>query len=143
MLYLVFVVALFAGAGIAVQMPITAVSAQRVGLSESVLVVNVIGLATITLILLFKGGVPASAWRLIPWYAYLAGPIGIGVMMAIAFVIPRIGIASAMTLSIAAQLLVGAILDNIGFLGLAARPLEWPRLIGVGIISFGVWLVVR
>jgi bacterial/archaeal transporter family-2 protein len=143
MLYLVFVVALCAGVGIAVQMPITAIAAQRIGLSESLLVVNIMGLATVVLILFLKGGGSISAWRTLPWYVYLAGPIGIGVMAAIAFAIPRIGISSALTLSIAAQLIVGAILDQIGFLGLATRTFEWPRLIGAGIITFGVWLVIR
>lgn len=143
MSYLVFVVALCAGAGIAFQMPITAIAAQRIGLSESVLMVNIMGLATVVLILFLKGGNTISAWRTLPWYVYLAGPIGIGVMAAIAFAIPRIGISSALTLSIAAQLIVGAILDRAGFLGLAAQPFEWSRLAGAGIITFGVWLVVR
>ena len=143
MFYLVFVVVLLAGAGIAVQMPMTAIAAQRIGLSESVLVVNVIGLATIAVVLFFKGGSNLAAWRSLPWYAYLAGPIGIGVMAAIAFAIPRIGVSSALTLSIAAQLFVSAILDHIGFLGLPVRPLEWPRVIGAVIVTFGVYIVVR
>lgn len=52
-------------------------------------------------------------------------------------------VSSTLALSIAAQLLVGAILDRTGFLDLAARPFEWPRVIGAIAITLGAWLVVR
>lgn len=121
----------------------TAVISQRIGLPQSLFFVTLAGLATLALVLLLGGGGRLGSWRTIPWIVCLAGPIGIGAMGAIAFAIPRIGVSSALALSIAAQLLVGAILDRIGFLDLAARPFEWPRVIGAIAITIDAWLVVR
>jgi len=143
MLNPVFLLALLAGAGIAVQLPMTAVISQRIGLAQALFLVTLTGLVTLALVLILGGGHRLTGWRSLPWIVVLAGPIGIGAMGAIAFAIPRIGVSSALALSIAAQLLVGAILDRTGFLGLAQQPFEWPRAIGAIAITLGTWLVVR
>ena len=134
---------LCAGAGIAVQMPIAALAARRVGLLESVLAVNLVGLISLAIVLVCRGAPLLNAWRQLPWYAFLVGPLGIGIMAAIAFAIPRIGISSALVLSIAAQLTVGALLDHIGFLGLEVRTVDVPRAMGVVLVALGAWLVAR
>lgn len=143
MVNLVYLLALLAGAGIAVQLPMTAVIGQRIGLTQALFFVTLTGLVTLALVLVLGEGYRLAAWRSLPWSVYLAGPIGVGAMGAVAFAIPRIGVSSALGLSIAAQLLIGAILDRTGFFSLAPRPLEWPRLIGAIAITLGAWLVVR
>jgi len=42
-----------------------------------------------------------------------------------------------------AQLLLGAFLDHIGWLGAAPRPLDATRLLGMAVLLAGTWLVVR
>ncbi|MFC2106378.1 DMT family transporter [Candidatus Bipolaricaulota bacterium] len=140
--WIVFVV-LCAGTGIAIQMPITALAAEKLGLLWSVLLVNVSGLIVITLILIARGTPLAPAWRTLPWTVLLAGPLGMGVMAALAFAIPRIGITATLVLSIAAQLLVGVMLDRIGFFGMELRALDVSRIAGIAIVAVGTWLVVR
>lgn len=140
--WIVFAV-LCAGTGIAIQMPITALAAEKLGLLWSVLLVNVSGLIVITLILIARGTPPAPAWRTLPWTVLLAGPLGMGVMAALAFAIPRIGITATLVLSIAAQLLVGVMLDRIGFLGMELRALDVSCIAGIAIVAIGTWLVVR
>ena len=81
-------------------------------------------------------------WRSIPWYAYLAGPLGIIIISSIGFGIPRIGVASTLTLIVVSQLVVGVILDHFGWLTIA-RPVDIQRLIGIGILFLGTWLVLR
>lgn len=64
-----------------------------------------------------------KAWRTIPWYAYLAGPPGIVIISSIGYAIPRIGIASTLTLIVVSQLIVGVILDHFSWLTMP-RPVD-------------------
>jgi transporter family-2 protein len=57
--------------------------------------------------------------------------------------IPRIGVAGSIITVVSGQLLVGTILDHFGWLGADVRPLDATRLIGIGIVLFGVWLTVK
>ena len=140
---LVAVVVLFAGTGVAIQMPMTALIAEKLGLLWSLLIVNLSGLAVVVLILMSRTLPMSAAWRSIPWYVYVAGPLGMGVMAGLAYAIPRIGITATLVLSIAAQLLVGVLLDRIGFLGMELRALDVSRIVGIAVVAIGTWLVVR
>jgi transporter family-2 protein len=84
-----------------------------------------------------------GAWRTVPLYAYGAGFLGVGIIAAISYTVPRLGLATTLTLTIVAQLLLGAFLDHIGWLGAAPRPLDVPRLLGMAVLLAGTWLVVR
>ena len=140
---LIVLVVLCAGTGIAIQMPITALAAEKLGLLWSVLLVNVTGLLVVGLALIARGIPLTTAWRSLPWYVLLAGPLGMGVMAALAFAIPRIGVTATLILSIAAQLIVGILLDRLGILGLSVRPLDVSRVAGAAIVALGAWLIVR
>jgi transporter family-2 protein len=68
---------------------------------------------------------------------------GLVVIAAISYMIPRIGVAGSIITIVSGQLLVGMILDHFGWLGADVRPLDATRLIGIGIVLFGVWLTVK
>lgn len=140
--FVAFVV-LCAGTGIAIQMPLMALAAERLGLLWGLLVVNSTGLVVVALILASRTMPMLSTLKSLPWYVYIAGPLGMGVMGALAYAIPRIGITATLVLSIAAQLLVGVLLDRIGFLGMEVRGLDLSRIAGVAVVAIGTWLVVR
>jgi bacterial/archaeal transporter family-2 protein len=139
----IVLIVLCAGTGIAVQMPLTALAAEKLGLLWSVLLVNVTGLIAVGFILVARGIPLVPAWKTLPWAILLAGPLGMGVMAALAFAIPRIGITATLILSIGAQLIVGIVLDRLGFLGLDTRALELSRVLGAAVVALGAWLVVR
>ena len=134
---------LCAGTGIAIQMPLTALVAEKLGLLWSVLLVNVTGLVVVALIIVARGMPIAPAWRTLPWTMLLAGPLGMGVMATLAFAIPRIGITATLVLSIAAQMIVGVVFDRLGVLGLEVRTLDFSRVAGTIIVALGAWLVTR
>ena len=134
---------LCAGTGIAIQMPLTARVAEKLGLLWSVLLVNVTGLVVVGLIIVARGVPIAPAWRTLPWTTLLAGPLGMGVMATLAFAIPRIGITATLVLSIAAQLIVGIVFDRLGVFGLEVRTLDFSRVAGAIIVALGAWLVTR
>lgn len=81
--------------------------------------------------------------RTLPWYAWLGGAYGAVFVVAAAFAAPRLGVASTITLMIAGQLVAGMVVDHFGGFGIAPRPINLVRLLGVGLVFAGVVLVRR
>jgi transporter family-2 protein len=50
---------------------------------------------------------------------------------------------TAMTVIVAAQFMAGALVDHFGLLGADLRPLDVSRIVGMGLMLAGTWLVVR
>jgi transporter family-2 protein len=57
--------------------------------------------------------------------------------------VPRLGLVTAFTLLVAAQFIVGALLDHFGLLGAEVRELDPRKIAGMLIMLLGVWLTVR
>jgi transporter family-2 protein len=57
--------------------------------------------------------------------------------------IPRIGVAGAVTTLVAGQLLVSTVLDHFGWLGVMERSLDPTRILGLTVVFVGVWLTVK
>jgi len=97
----------------------------------------------IGLIMLFLRGGNLGGWQTVPWYALLAGILGLVVVGILGFTAPRIGLVPTLTLFVASQFIVGAGVDHFGLLGAEVRSLDISRVSGMGVILFGIWLVVR
>ncbi|HJS17929.1 MAG TPA: DMT family transporter, partial [Anaerolineales bacterium] len=116
---------------------------QKLGLFESVFIVHLGGVLVALVPLLLYGGGKLSQWRNVPWYALIAGVFGLVVIAAISFMIPRVGVAAAITAIVAGQLLVGMFLDHYGLLGASVRSADLTRVLGIGVVLVGVWLTVK
>ena len=139
---LVILICLFGGFAVAVQASFAGILTEKIGVIGNGLIVFAGGfLFALVLLLLFQGG-HIGDWGSIPWYVYLAGPLGIVIISSIGFGIPRIGVASTLTLIVVSQLIVGVIMDHFGWFTIA-RPMDISRLIGIGILFLGTWLVLR
>jgi len=84
-----------------------------------------------------------SGVQALPWYAWLDGAYGAVFVVAAAFAAPRLGVASTITLMIAGQLVAGMVVDHFGGFGIAPRPINLVRLLGVALVFAGVVLVRR
>jgi transporter family-2 protein len=136
-------VGLLGGVAVGVQNPLAAQMGRRVGILESAFIIHLGGAVIAGLPLAFLGGGGLGRWRDVPWYALWAGGLGVVLVCSVSYIVPRIGIATAVSLLVAAQLGVGVALDHYGLLGLDLRPLEPGRLAGVGLLLVGAWLVLR
>jgi len=141
----VFLIVLAVIGGIAgtLQAQFMGVLDQNIGTAESVFITYGGGALIIGLVMLFLRGGNLAGWQAVPWYTLLAGLLGLVVVGILGFAAPRIGLVPVMTLFVASQFIVAAGLDHFGLMGAEVRPLDLPRVSGVGVILFGVWLVVR
>ncbi|HRQ33617.1 MAG TPA: DMT family transporter, partial [Anaerolineales bacterium] len=88
-------------------------------------------------------GSKLGQWRSVPWYTFGTGLFGVMVIASISYMIPRLGVATATTIVIAGQLLAGVVLDHYGLLGVTTKSLDAARVVGLAIVTVGVWLTVR
>ncbi len=137
------VAALAGGAAICVQSLFSGTLGERIGIVESVFVVHAGGLALAALLLLGARGGNLSAWRSVPWYVLCAGFLGVGIVAAVSYTVPCLGLAGTLTLTIVAQLALGAVLDHFGWLGAVPRAFDATRALGMGVLFLGTWLILR
>jgi len=141
--FIIICIGLIGGVAVGLQSPLASMLTERLGIFESVFIVHVGGALLALIPLLYYGGGRLGQWRTAPWYALAAGFFGLVVIASISYMIPRIGVAAAITTIIAGQLLVGILLDHFGLLGAAVKPLDITRTVGISVVLFGVWLTVR
>lgn len=142
-IFLGIIAGLIGGVAAGLQAPFAGLMGQRVGDLGSVFFTYFGGGLLIAVITLLIGGGNLAAWRTIPWYAFLAGPLGLVIIGSLSYTVPRLGAATASTLFVAAWLILSLILDQFGWLGVAQRNLDGLRLLGVMALLAGTWLVVR
>ena len=99
------------------------------------------GLAITVLMLVFQGSRMAEL-RELPWWAFSAGLMGLVVVASLGISVARLGLGAGLTLFTGATLVLGAIIEHLGWFG-GGRALDAPRLLGIALVISGTWLVVR
>ena len=142
---LVFIALTVLGAGIAVglQSPMLGILSSRLGTLEAIFIVHIGGAVASLLPLLLRGGGKLGQLTAVPWYTLLAGVLGLVVVAAIGYAVPRIGAGATTVLLVAAQLLAATLADQFGWFGIAVKPLDLGKVLGLGLLLAGAWLVVR
>lgn len=141
-LFLIILIGLAGGMAIGVQGPLSSVITQKLGSLESVFIIHLGGAIAALIPMAFVGS-KLGQWKDVPWYALVAGSLGLIVITAMGYMIPRIGAAGALITLLAGQILVASILDHFGLLGMTPRAIDLQRVIGFGVVMLGVWLTVR
>ena len=99
----------------------------------------------IALILLF-GYLLARRTRLdfrgAPWYVYLVGAMGIGIVATSSWCTLHVGASAFMALSTAGQLVSSALIDRFGLFGMPVTRIRRRQLPGYALVLLGVILVV-
>jgi transporter family-2 protein len=86
---------------------------------------------------------PLGTMARIPWWAWTGGVfgaifIGLGIVL-----VPKLGAATFIALLVAGQMIGSVAFDHFGWLGLAQRPIDLSRAIGVLLLIAGVVLIRR
>lgn len=137
---------MLAGAGIVVQQALNA--NLRVALASAAwsgFVSYLVGLACMALLVLaLRDPLPSATLAArIPWWAWSGGLFG-AVFIALAILlVPKLGAAAFIAILVTGQMLASLAFDQFGWLGLAQRPIDLPRLLGVALLVAGVVLIRR
>lgn len=133
--------AVVAGAAVALQVSFTSSSQRVLGplvlVSLSGLTTGLVALAGVPFV-----RVPELTGRAVI-YAVASGVLGAFIVAAIAYAAGTGGVARALSLVIASQLLASLLLDYLGVFGAGAEGLNPLRVLGVALILAGGVLVVR
>jgi bacterial/archaeal transporter family-2 protein len=104
--------------------------------------VGVVCMALLALVL--RDPLPsASVAARIPWWAWSGGLFGAIFIGLAILLVPQLGAATFIALLVTGQMLTSVTFDHFGWLGLAQRPIDVPRLIGVALLIGGVVLIRR
>lgn len=86
---------------------------------------------------------PVATMMRVPWWGWSGGLFG-AIFIALAILlVPKLGAAAFIALLVAGQMLASVTIDHFGWIGLAPRALDGPRLIGVALLVGGVILIRR
>jgi transporter family-2 protein len=141
--WLIVVIAAAGGAAVAVQGQLIGVIGQRLGTLEAVFLTYAIGALLAGLIMLVVRGGNLQAWRDVPPYAYLAGVFGLVIIAAISWSVGSLGVVRGLLIVTLAQFLLSAAIDQFGWFGAEVRSLDLLRVVGIGLLLAGGWLVLR
>ncbi len=86
---------------------------------------------------------PASVAARIPWWAWSGGAFGAIFIALATILVPQLGAATFLALLVTGQMLASVAFDHFGWLGLAQRALDGPRIMGVVLLIAGVILIRR
>jgi len=138
-------VALVAGGMIALQAPINAEAATRLGhpISAATMSFCVGTIALIALTVLFaRNSTNLGVLQTMPLYMLLGGGLLGAVYVTVNLVLaPKIGVAAIMALGIAGQLVTALLLDRFGMFELLAREMSVGRVTGAVLVLVGALMV--
>lgn len=142
---LVFATLLLAGAATALQGPTNARLVTAVGSPLNAAFISfAVGTVALGLLALVMQTRPdVGAMKALPWWAWMGGLYGCAFVVSAAWGVPRLGVATTITVMIAGQLLLSLALDHFGALGVEKQPLSLGRIAGIALVIGGVVLVRR
>ncbi|MCW3784264.1 DMT family transporter [Defluviimonas salinarum] len=143
--YAVFAsLALFMGVLLATYLPVLSQSGRLVG---SPILANVpfyfFGLVTSAMLAVAAGNRMDDFARLreLPGWMFLTGVVSALMILGSTFLIPRIGPGAFFVLLVAGQIMTGAVLSHMGWLGAPVDPIGLRKLAGLGLVMLGTGLV--
>jgi len=140
-----FGLAVLAGSLITIQSVLNSALGEKTGHLGSVLIltfVSIVGL--LALIHLFPG---TADLRRLPglsqWYLYVGGLLGIAILAAPIFLIPKIGATATLTGLVIGQLLLAILIDHFGVFNVQRVEIDLTRMFGVILVALGAYLITK
>ena len=136
---------IIAGGLIAIQSVLNASLGQRIGNLGSVLVLTLISAVTlVVLIIIFPASSNLSSLpSLSEWYLYIGGVLGVAILAAPIFLVPRIGTTSTLIAIVLGQLTIALVIDQFGLFASPKIGISSVRFLGILLVALGAYLVGR
>jgi transporter family-2 protein len=143
----VLAVAMTTTAGLAgsIQVAIMGRFGERIGVFEALAFATMLtAILSCATLLVVRQSLDAYAAGLhVPKWLWLAGVMGLIVILSITFATPRLGATATIGLLIAGQLTMGTVIDRFGLFGLDQIAIGWPRLLGIVLLAVGAALSLK
>lgn len=135
----------FTGGLVALQAPINSMLGKAVGTWQAAFVSFVIGTVALTLIAsLATGGLgQIREARGLSWIYLTGGLLGAAYITSVLVAVRSLGAGGVVAATIAGQLTVSVVVDQLGILGVAKQPITAARVAGIALLGIGTYLVVR
>jgi transporter family-2 protein len=132
------------GGLIALQAPINAGLGKATGSFAAAFISFAVGTLVLALIVVLSGkaeGVTEATS--VEWYYLAGGLLGAAYVFSALTLVSEIGAGGVAAATVTGQLTTSVVLDRLGVFGLEQTPLSAQRLIGVGLLLAGTYLVIR
>ncbi len=142
---LAVVLTAFAGGLVALQAPINSGLGKSVGTFQASFLSFALGTLVLAAIaLLAKGGFGhLGEARHLSWYYLTGGVLGAAYVTSVLVTVRTLGAGGVVAATIAGQLAISVVVDQLGILGVAKQPISVARVAGVVLLAVGTYLVVR
>jgi transporter family-2 protein len=133
------------GGMIALQAPINSMLGKAVGTWQAATVSFAIGTVVLTAIVLVAAGGfgEVGEARHLSWYYLTGGLLGAAYVTTVLVTVRSLGAGGVTAATIAGQLTLSMIVDQLGILGVEKQSITWHRVAGVLLLALGTFLVVR
>jgi len=135
--------AIIGGIAVTLQGHFMGIMDQRIGSRESIFITYASGGVLAALMMIVARGGHLNTWQNTPWYSFTAGALGLVIVGAIGYTVPRLGLTTAFTVIVASQIVIAVMLDHFGILGATVHTMDLPRITGLLLLILGVWLVLK
>ena len=135
-----------AGGAVAAQAPINNVLSKHVGNFGAVSVNFTVGtICVLAITFAFAGGLHREAGSESPaWYYWVLGGLaGVIIVTTTLITVRELGAGGVTAATIAGQLTLSVVLDRLGVFGLDERAITWQKLLGIALLTAGVFLIVK
>jgi transporter family-2 protein len=135
----------FAGGLIALQAPINSMLGKSVGTLAAASVSFVVGTIALVLITVLVGGGfgDVGEARHLAWYYLTGGLLGAVYVTTALVAVRSLGAGGVVAATIAGQLSLSLVIDQLGILGVDKQPITWERVLGALLLAAGTLLIVR
>lgn len=133
-----------AGGLVAMQAPINSKLGKAVGTFPAATVSFAIGLVLLMGIVVLAGDASRLAdARHVTWWYLLGGALGAAYVSTVLVSVRTLGAGGVTAATIAGQLTLSLVIDQLGWLGVTKQPITALKLLGVAMLAGGVYLIVR
>jgi bacterial/archaeal transporter family-2 protein len=133
------------GGAVALQAPINSHLGKSVGTFQAAFLSFAIGtVALLVIASLATGGLGGVRHATnVPWYYLTGGLLGVAYVSTVLVTVRTLGAGGVTAATIAGQLTLAVVIDQLGILGVAQRSITVSRMVGIVLLAAGVFLVVR
>jgi transporter family-2 protein len=132
------------GGVLALQAPINAGLGRATGQLPAALVSFTVGTLLLAAIVALSGDAAGLGSTFeVRWYYLIGGALGAAYVTVALIAVRSIGAGGVAAATITGQLVAAVLLDRLGVLGLDGTPIGAARIVGVGLLLAGTYLIVR